>query len=169
MGRSLFITGRLATLAIVFVLLAAFLPQQDASREARTKFDRETNPVRRAKMLPQLGNAEFQDIQNDVSAGNIDDALKLLGLYRDQALGTEKALNTSEPDAAKHSSGHRQLEISVREALRHLDDILFSVPVDQKKSFSDIRDQLDQLDTRLMRQLFPRDQQPAGPSAHPNI
>jgi hypothetical protein len=156
--RSLSIPGRLAILAAAVVLLPAFLPQKDSSAESRAKFDRETNPVRRAKMLPQLGNAEFQDIQNDVSAGNFDDALKMLGLYRDQAASTEKALNASEPDAAKHSGGYRQLEISVREALRHINDILFSVPMDQKKAFSDIRDQLDQMDQRLIRRLFPREQ-----------
>lgn len=155
------ISGRLAIFAAAVVLLAAFLPQKDSSADARAKFDRETSPVRRAKMLPQLGNAEFQDIQNNVSAGNFDDALKMLALYRDQAAGTEKALNISEPDATKHSGGYRQLEISVREALRHINDILFSVPMDQKKAFSDIRDQLDQMDQRLMRRLFPREQ-PAG-------
>lgn len=167
MARSLSIPGHLSILAAAVLLLAAFLPQQEISRDARMKFDRETNPVRRAKMLPQLGNAEFQDIHNQISAGNFDDALKSLEQYRDQVAGTEKSLNAAEPNATKHSAGFRQLEISVREALRRLDDILFSLPLDQRKAFSDIRDQLEEMDHRLIRQLFPRDQPAGGPVAQP--
>lgn len=157
----------MAVLAAAFVLSAAFLPQQDSSHDARLKYERDPNPQHRAKMLPQLGNLEFQDIHNAMSAGNYDEALKILELYREQAASTEKALNAAGPDATKHSSGYRQLEISVREALRRLDDLFFSVPADQKKAFSDIRDELDQMDRRLIRQLFPRDQPAGPPSSQP--
>lgn len=169
MGQAFYIPGRLAILAAAILLSAAFLPQQDAAHDARLKFDHDPNPQHRAKMLPQLGNLEFQDIHNLMSAGNYDEALKTLELYRDQATSTEKGLNASGPDATKHSTGYRQLEISVREALRRIDDLFFGVPADQKKAFSDIRDELDQLDRRLIRQLFPRDQPAGQPSAQPGV
>lgn len=169
MGNAFNIPGRLAILAAAILLSAAFLPQQDSAHDARLRFDHDPNPQHRAKMLPQLGSLEFQDIHSAMSAGNYDEALKTLELYRDQATSTEKALNASSPDATKHSSGYRQLEISVREALRRIDDLFFSVPVDQKKAFSDIRDELDQMDRRLIRQLFPHDQSARAPSTQPGV
>ncbi|HUO35512.1 MAG TPA: hypothetical protein VMU43_11020 [Candidatus Acidoferrum sp.] len=168
MRASLPSSRRLLLLPAAFLLFAPFLPSQDHTAELAAKFDRETNPVHKAKLMPDLGNGEFQEIQTQAAAGNYEAALKTLALYHNQVAATEKALDATGADPAKHSSGYRQLEISVREALRRLDDIDFSLPVDQKKAFTDIHDQLQQTDQRLLRELFPRDHPPATSPAAPH-
>ena len=157
-----------AVSAAILLLLSGFVPQQSASAADKAKFDRESDPVRRAKLLPQLGTAEFQDMRTQISAGNYDAALKIYQLYRDQVVETEKTLDAKDPNPAKHSSGYRQLEISVREALRRSDDLAFEIPPEQKAPFSDVRNQLDQIDQRLIRELFPRDQTPGTAPAAPH-
>src|ERR1700726_1115718 len=58
---------------------------QDTIAGFRTKFARETDPVRKAKILVQLGDAEFRDIQKDTSSDNVQEALAILRQYRDEA------------------------------------------------------------------------------------
>lgn len=168
MRRSHPIPRRLALLPVALLCFAPLLLSQDHTAELKAKFDRESNPVHKAKLMPDLGNGEFQEIQSQAAAGNYDVALKTLTLYRDQVSTTEKGLDATGADPAKHSSGFRQLEISVREALRRLDDLSFSLPMDQKKPFADIRDELELTDQRLLRELFPRDHPPVPSPAAPH-
>jgi hypothetical protein len=155
-------------LAGPLLLLEGFVPQQDHANEEKAKFDREANPVRKAKLMPQLGNTEFQEMQTQIGEGDFESALKTLELYRDQVADTEKALDATGADPSRHSSGYRQLEISVRQALRRLDDMVFGIPLEDKKSFTDVRDELNQIDQRLIRQLFPGEHSPESSSPRPN-
>ena len=159
--------ARAAAVAAAVVMAAAFLPQQDRTEEYKARFAHEADPVAKAKLMPKLGNAEFDDIKAQIGAGNFDAALKTLQLYHEQVSESEKLLDATGVNAVKHSAGYRQLEISLRESIRRLADLSFGVPPEQKKAFSDIGEQLDQIDQRLIRELFPRDQPPGrAPAPH---
>lgn len=168
MRRFLLLTGSLVVSVAALALLAGFIPQHDRSEEYKARFDHESNPVRKAKILPDLGNAEFKDIEAQAATGDFDVVIKTLLLYRDQVAEAEKALDATGANPAKHSAGFIQLEISVRQSLRRMDDLSFQIPADHKKTFSDIRNQLDQTDQRLIRQLFPRAPAPGGTPPGPH-
>jgi len=166
--RFLLLSESLVVSALALALLAGFIPQRGRSEEYRARFDHESNAVRKAKILPDLGNAEFKDIEAQAATGDFDVVMKTLQLYRDQVAEAEKALDATGANPAKHSAGFIQLEISVRQSLRRMDDLSFEIPPEHKKSFADIRNQLDQTDQRLIRQLFPRAPAPGAPPAGPH-
>jgi hypothetical protein len=66
------------------------------------------------------------------------------------------ALEKMGVDAEKHSNGFRQLEISVRESLRELREIMGRVPLEQRESFAALEKDLDALNQKLILELFPR-------------
>jgi hypothetical protein len=82
--------------------------------------------------------------------------VRILEQYRDQARLCVEGLDAKKINAAKHSSGFKQLQISVQEALRRLDEILPALTGDQQPPFLAVRDDLQKMDGHLVQELFPR-------------
>jgi hypothetical protein len=141
------------------------LPPQDRLSEFRTRFEREPDPVNKAKLMPNLSAAEFQQIEKSVSAGDNTAALNGLEKFRDEARSCAKELDAKGIDAESHPAGFKQLQVSVRQSIRRLEGVLVSIPGDEQKPFAEVRRDLEQLDHHLMHELFPRQPgtQPAKP------
>jgi hypothetical protein len=147
---------RIAGLALAVALLgcpAAF--GQDRTAELRSRFSREADPVRKAKMLPQLSDSEFHQIQPLLSAGNLTAAAAIAKQLADEAELAVKDLDAKGRDPEKHAEGYRQAEISVRGSLRRINDILVGLSADDQNLFLEVRRRLDELERHLIRALFP--------------
>jgi hypothetical protein len=148
-----------------FVLLAALIAgsasPNDRLVELRSRFAQETNPVKKAKLMPRLGEAEFREIHSHVKDERLADALAGLEQYRAEAQECAKGLDSTGIDAEKHSAGFKQLQISLRESLRRLDHLIVGLTGEEQASFRAVREDLDQIDRDLLHKLFPR-QPPAG-------
>jgi hypothetical protein len=140
---------------LLFLISPRAMIAQSSAPEFRARFERDTDPLHRAKMMPQLGEAEFQQIDKDVAAGNLAEALEVAREYRDQVQSCEKALDAKEADPEKHPSGFKQLQISLRQSLRRLDEMMVTITGDEQVPFIELRKDLDQLDRHLIRELFP--------------
>lgn len=121
----------------------------------QAQFDREKDPVHRAKILVKLGRAEFDQIESDASNNNLDKAVAGLRQYQGQVNSVSKALDATGRKADKHAAGFLQLQISVRDALLRLNNLLVGLTSDEQKPFLDARDDLDSLNRHLMLELFP--------------
>jgi hypothetical protein len=133
----------------------------------RSRFQKETDPVHRAKLMPQLGEAQFQEIDKDLVSEKLPDAIAILQQYRDEAASCVKALDAKGVNAEKHPSGFKELELSLRESLRRLDDILVSFSPDEQGPFRAVRNDLDELDRHVIRELFPSQEEKVGHGAKP--
>ncbi len=147
---------RVAGIALAISAAPGTMQTQDRTAEFRAKFAHQTDPIQKAKLLPQLGDAEFQEIQKETGAGNLSVALDILREYHDEAQACEKALDGTGRDPEKHPNGYKQLQISVRESLRRLDDLLVGLSAEEQKPFLDIRNNLDEMNRQLIHELFPR-------------
>jgi hypothetical protein len=140
---------------------------QDPAAQFRARFARETDPLHKAHLMPRFGDVEFQDAREAIEQDNLPKAAEILRQYRDQARSLAQVLDSKVADPEKHPSGFKQLQISVRESLRRISDIIHSLPGDEQKPFLEIRQDLDELDRHLVRELFPRQPAanpvPAGP------
>lgn len=167
-GIALAIIVWTATGAASFALPSpqAMLPE-NSTAELRSRFTNETDPVRKAKLLVPLGEAEFRDILKDADSENFGGALAIFQQYRDEAQACQKALEGKEPDPEKHPNGFKQLQISLRQSVRRLSDIIVDLPADEQKPFQDVRRDLEQMDRQLIHELFPRRPEPA-PESQPD-
>ena len=129
--------------------------QNDIAKD-KAKYERETNPVSRAKMVVKLGRAEYLAARQSLDGGNIGTALEFLTNYNEQAIAAHDALEKMGVNPEKHSNGFRQLQISVRESQRELREITGRVPFQQQESFQALQKDLDGLDQKLILELFPR-------------
>jgi hypothetical protein len=88
--------------------------------------------------------------------GNDDKAMAVLGKFRDEVVETTRALVDTGTDAARHSGGFRELQISLRMFLRRLDDLMLSVQQDERSGFRDIKSDLEMAQNSLIDALFPK-------------
>jgi hypothetical protein len=144
--------------SLAAILIASVLPfQQQADRLglARSRFEKETDPVHKAKLMVPLGTAEFDQIEKQVADTDLTAALDEVHEYQNQVTLCEKALDARGVDPEKHPGGYKELEISVRESLRRLNNVLVHLAGDDQKPFLEVRKSLDEINRHLIKQLFP--------------
>jgi hypothetical protein len=132
-----------------------------------TRFEHETDPVHRAKLMPRLGDEQFHEIAREISDGNLPEALTILKKYRDEAALCTKELDAKVTDPEKHPGGFKELEISVRQSLRRLDELLVGMTGEDQKPFLEVREELDRMNRHLVRELFPRQPVPEETASKP--
>ena len=151
---------RMCGIILVALALAGASFSQDRIADLRQRFAQESDPVRKAKKMPQLGQAEFQQIQKDVASEEFADALALLRQYRGEVQSCVQGLDATGVNAVKHSAGFRQLEISLRESLRRLDTMIPLTSPEAQSGFIEERASLNEMNKHLIEELFPGPKQP---------
>jgi hypothetical protein len=160
--------GRFAPHQILFpaILLALVLmsagvaraqQQQDRMQEYKDKYERETDPVRKAKALGNYGDLQIQHFVREASAENFDAASALLTAYRDEVRFVFEALKATGNDAEKKPDGFKELEFGLRKTLSHIDRSLPTVPIEHRETLQQIHDELGRIHTDLIHLLFPRE------------
>jgi hypothetical protein len=151
----------------VAALVAGSVTAQDRTAELRARFQKETDPVRKARLVAPLADSEFRDMHEKIDAGDLAAAAEIAGHVRDEAAASKKALDVKTRDAETHPEGYKQLEISVRESIRRLDDIMVSLAKDDQKPLAEVRAELETLDREMIHRLFPKrpEAAPAGAPA----
>jgi hypothetical protein len=148
---------RISALVVTVVLCASTAIAQGKISDLRVRLAQEPNAVNKAKLMPPLGDAEFAEIDADVTKGKFPEALDVLQHYRDEVESCDKALTATGADAQKHPSGFKQLQFSLRDSLRRLDAVIVNMTSDEQAPFLAIRGDLSQANLRLIQTLFPHE------------
>jgi len=134
--------------------------------DLQTQFDRETDSVRKAKLLVKLGDAQFDETRRAGVAGDNNTVGYTLEKYRDNVRTAVDALKKQHPDGEKHSNGYRQLEMHVRKGIREVEEAMAAAPDPYKPPLQIVRGDLIAFDEELIKALFPHrptDQPPPTP------
>ncbi|HEX2711050.1 MAG TPA: hypothetical protein VHM88_02345 [Candidatus Acidoferrales bacterium] len=146
-----------AILTAAFSSLLFFAaPVQNRIAELQSQFKRESDPVRKAKTLTKLGDAQLELARRETDAGHADRALQLIEEYRDEAKIAEAALKASGLDAERQPAGFKQLQIHVRKSVREIEQTIQALPDEERPPFEVIRQELMHIDKELVDLLFPR-------------
>lgn len=140
--------------AMIFLMLPPAIAQQTIA-ELQAHFDRENNPVKKAKLLVKLGDAEFEEARRAGREGDNNTVDATMEKYRDNVRTAFEALKKQHPDAEKHSNGYRQMEIHVKEGIREVEDSMIAAPAPYKPPLQIVRQDLINMDEELIRLLFP--------------
>ena len=155
-----FSNGQIRLLSICLLLCgcAAFgRPAHAESNDAKlqAQYEAETDPVRKAKALAKLGPLQINDVRAALKEGMEEKALSLMEHYRDEVQQTTAMLRSTGIDAERHPAGFKELQISLRESLRHVDAIILALPDDKRPWFEAVRSDLSETQTSLFHELFP--------------
>ena len=149
--------GRFLFLALI--LMVGLSPRrmsgQNEILELRTRFTHETDAMRRIQMMAKLGQRQFDEIAQDIDADKLPEGLALLKEYRDEIQLCEEGLDARNINAEAHPKGYKQLEVSLRQSLRRLNNLLIGLTTGEEAPFLQVRNDLDELNRHLIRELFP--------------
>jgi hypothetical protein len=126
----------------------------DKISELQARFDHETNPVHRAKLLEKLGDAQFDETRRAFKANDMVTVGVVLEKYRDNVRSALEGLRKKHGDAERDPRGYRQLEIHVRRGIREVNEILLMAPEQYQPPLQIVRNDLDAMDTELIHMLF---------------
>jgi len=166
----LLVRRRFWVVVFLAALAAGSMMAQGRTAELRSRFEKETDPVRKAGQVALLADSEFRDMHEKIDAGDLAAAAEIAGRVRDEAQASKEALDAKHRDPEAHPEGYKKLEISVRESVRRLDDIMVSLAKDEQEPFAAARGELETLDREMIHQLFPKrpDAAPAAAPATPD-
>jgi hypothetical protein len=147
------------SLGVVFGLALVFLvwPPSAAGQQAdlQTRFDRESNAVRKAKLLQKLGEAQFEAVRQAEKTGDNSTVGLTMEKYRDNVRAVLDALKKQHPNSEKQPNGYRQLEIQARKGIREIAESLLVAPEPFKPPLEIVREDLAAMDDELLKLLFP--------------
>ena len=150
----LWVRSAAALIAMIGCLGAGRATESLAQLQAR--FDQEKDGVRKAKLMPKLGDAQFNREREAAKANDFVTVGLVMEKYRDNVRETLEALKRTRPDAEKHPSGYKQLEIHVGKGIREIRDVILAAPEPYRPPMQLVEQNLKDMDMELLRLLFPR-------------
>ena len=128
---------------------------RDTEQQLLERIQSEQNPIKKAKEEIRLANYKLSHIQDAYSQGNIQEGTKLLSTFLDVMKTSWKTLQDSGRKAAKQPQGFRELEISLREDVRTLQDLAQIVGYFDRAPLENAVQELEQVHDEVLKALFP--------------
>lgn len=158
---------RIAVIAALAPALCVPLAAQDRFAQDLARYQNETDPIRRARELAKLGDEQVDLAKRQLKAGDEVASLQTLEQYRDEVRATVAALNGMGADAERKPAGFKELQISLRETIRRIDDLILTLEVDKRPFFRAVRNDLFMDQNELIDKLFPRKPERSAPKSDP--
>jgi hypothetical protein len=157
--------NRIAVIAAL--ALCSPFAAQDHLAESLAKYMNEADPVRKSRALAKLGDDQVDLAKKQLKAEDEVASLHTLEQYRDEVRDTVAALKTTGVDAERKPAGFKELQISLRETIRRIDDLILTLNVDKRPFFRDVRNDLFMYQNGLIDALFPRRPERNSPKSDP--
>jgi hypothetical protein len=158
---------RIRIAVIAAFVLCAPLGAQDRLAEDLAKYQHEADPVRKSRVLARLGDEQVDLAKKQLKADDEVASLHTLEQYRDEVHDIVAALHGTGVDAEKKPAGFKELQISLRETIRRIDDLIFTLNVDKRPFFRVVRNDLFMDQNELIDELFPRKPDKSPPKSDP--
>ena len=150
------------------VVSCALTPFPDTLEQLQDKFDKESDAVRKAKMMQKLGDAQFEKEREAAKAGDFVTAGVVMEKYRDNVRAAFALLKLKRPQAEKNPNGYKQLEYNTAQGLREVRDVVLAMPEPLRPPMQLVENDLREMNMELLKLLFPRrpgEQPPIDPRA----
>jgi hypothetical protein len=128
---------------------------RETEQQLLQRIQREQNPVKKAKDEIKLASLKLAQVQDAYSQGHVEAGAKLLGTLVDAMKTSWKLLQDSGRKASKQPEGFRELEISLREDVRLLEDMERTVSYFDRAPLINAAQELDQIHGEVFHALFP--------------
>jgi hypothetical protein len=139
-----------------FGLPAIVATPADTLEQLQEKFDKETDAVRKAKLMQKLGDAQFVKERDASKAGDFVAAGVVMEKYRDNVRAALELLKKKRPQAEKSPNGYKQLESETAEGLREVRDVILAMPEPLRPPMQIVQKDLLDMNAELLKLLFPR-------------
>jgi len=161
------VAAKIRIALIATLALCAPLAAQDRLAEDLAKYQHETDPVRKSRALAKLGDEQVDLAKRQLRADDEVASLHTLEQYRDEVHDMVSVLRGTGVDAERKPGGFKELQISLRETIRRIDDLILTLNVDKRPFFRAVRNDLFMDQNELIDELFPRKPDRNSPKSAP--
>ena len=140
------------------VRLATMTESQKVAKlnSERARITRLSDPVRKTRSYILVSRILLDLTFSAAAAGDVSRVAPLLKQYRDAILAARDTIVDSDRSAEKDASGFKDLELALRENLRHLQDLSRSLSFDQREPVEEALAAASLIRDEMIRVLFPR-------------
>ncbi len=149
------VPAKIRIAAIAALVICTALVAQDRLSEDLARYQHEPDTVRKARLLAKFGDEQVELAKKQLKDDEVA-SLHTLEQYRDEVHDMVAALNALGVDAEKRPAGFKELQISLRETIRRIDDMIFTLSADKRPFFRAVRNDLFTDQNELIDKLFPR-------------
>ncbi len=149
-------TGRVQLVSALF--LVALLPHPQNIKKLRKeehKFEKQKDPVHKAKALAKLITKEIDMAAEEIRKGELQQGVARLQHYARVVSQVHKELVATGRNPVKKPSGFMQMQIAIRKSVSRLNDLIFLMPMGHRGPVEVVREQLDKINSQLLEELFP--------------
>ncbi len=152
-------------LVSILLLFSLALPGQVPKKLLRleAKYQNQKGAVGRAKALAKLLPEEVRVAAEEIQEGEYDRGVARLEHWSTETQQVNDALIASGRSAVKRPAGFTQLQVALRESLRGLRNIIFSLPLGRRHRAEGVEASFSRMNRQLLQELFP----PAPPPPPP--
>jgi len=156
----------------VMLLAGGATGAADRVEELQKSFDKETHAGGKIRALERLTDTQFEVIRKASASGDFNTVGFTFEKYRDNVRACLDLLKKQEPDADKHSTDYRRLELQTRRGIREVEDTLVIAPPEVHPPLEIVHKDILDMDDELIRLLFPKRtpepvKVPSAPEARP--
>ena len=146
----------LASLAIVgFALFVPPVFGRETADQLVEHIRKEQNPVKKAKLEIKLADLILQQALDTYSKGDAESGTKLIGAFVEHMKASWKILQDSRRKAAKQPQGFKDLDISLREDFRSLQDLERRVAYFDRGPIEKTTQEIEGIRSEVLQALFP--------------
>jgi hypothetical protein len=155
-----FLLPRLLAGLLICGLLAPPAPaapgrRPDKEADLLARLQRESNPVKKARIEIRLGRLKLSEAAGAYEKGNVEAADRLLSAYLERMNSAWERLKSSRRQAHKRPAGFKDLDIALREDARYLDDLKHRVPYMLRAPVEKVATEVEKLRDEVLKALFP--------------
>lgn len=151
-------------LAVLGQSLAHATPGRNSDKEEKltARIESEKNPGKKARLQLRLANLKLADAGEAYQSRNLDEGKALLQQYLDQVRNSWATLQSADNAVRKHLGAFKELEISLREDDRLLEDLRHRVPYPQSEFVKEVQQDITEVHNKVLDAIFPSGFSPKG-------
>lgn len=145
---------------------AAPAKNQEREKDLAAKIAQEQNPGKKARLQLRLARLKLADADVAYHERDFAGGRTFLEQYLEQVRNSWATLENTEDGAGKHLGALKDLEISLREDGRILEDLRRRVPYPESEAIKDIATESGEVHNRVIEALFPSGYPQKGKRKH---
>lgn len=135
---------------------------KDKEETLIAKIDRENNPGKKARLQFRLAKLKLREAEKAYDARDFAEGKALLRQYLGDVKDSWITLQTADNGPRKHLWALKDLEISLREDNRFLEDLSHRVPYPESETIKEITKETSAVHNQVLEAIFPSGSSPGG-------
>jgi hypothetical protein len=135
---------------------------KDKEEKLIAKIERENNPGKKARLQLRLAKLNLREADRAYHARDFAEGKALLRQYLGSVKDSWTTLQAADNGARKHLRAFKDLEISLREDDRFLEDLSHRVPYPESETIKEIAKESSAIHNQVLEAIFPGGISPRG-------